>query len=69
MSLTREIKGTIYHIHHGEKDGCDFNGATTFYYHAGGNIIRSVSVGDDVMCESNYYNSRNGYFRSPEACV
>ncbi len=63
------INGTWYHIH-SEREG-SYGGAVVFYYHAGGNIIRRLSVHDDVM-ENNgygYYNRRNGYHSSPEACV
>lgn len=68
MKTTREIKGTIYHIHDGGREGNTCEGATTLYYHAGGNIIRQLTVGDDLM-QTGYYRPRNGYHYSAEACV
>jgi hypothetical protein len=68
MSKTKEIKGTIYHIHNSGSEGNTHGGATVMYYHAGGNIIRQVTIGDDLM-QTGYYNSRNGYHYSADSCV
>lgn len=63
------INGTFYHIQE-EREG-RHGGVDVFYYHAGGNIIRRLTVHGDVMENGgcNYYNRRNGYHYSPEACV
>jgi hypothetical protein len=69
MSKEIMIDGTFYHIHE-EREG-RHGGTMIFYYHAGGNIIRRLSVHDDVM-ENNgfgYYNKRNGYHNTAQDCV
>lgn len=65
------IDGTWYHIREEKEGRPSSGGASVFYYHAGGNQIRRVSVYDDVMQDNGFgfFNRRNGYFGTPEACV